>query len=83
MTAMTEAVYNHALKLSEAEREELIDALQALDEPPVDENELRGEAWLAEINRRSDAIDRGEVVCIPWKEVHARMQAKYGKASDE
>lgn len=56
-----------ALALPEGERLELAEALFAASEPPVPS--LSGEAWAAEIDRRSDEIDSGVAACLPWDQV--------------
>ena len=41
------------------------------------------QAWFAEIQRRSDAVDRGEVTLIDHEEAMARFYAKFGRPSGE
>jgi len=35
-------------------------------------------AWDAEIARRVEQIERGEVTCVPWDEVMAELRTKFG-----
>lgn len=60
-------------QLPPLERERLVDALlESLNEPAA--NELDA-AWGAEIARRLEAYDRGDVKAIPAEEVFARARA--------
>ncbi len=52
MSPTTEQLLTSALTLPESERLELAEALLAASEPPAPE--LTGDAWLAELHRRSD-----------------------------
>ena len=62
---VTERLEAAALALPPAERARLAQRLiESLDDDPEVE-----EAWSAEIKRRLDAIDRGEVEMIPAEEV--------------
>ena len=77
MTTATE-VLDAALILPERERARIAERLlSSLDpaEPPSREVEL---AWQVEVERRLDEIDRGEVQCLPWKQVRDRLQEKVG-----
>ncbi len=53
-------------RLSVDDREELLNRMLLM--PAPDQAEIDAE-WMAEIERRADAIDRGEVKCIPWDDV--------------
>lgn len=75
-----EEVINKAKHLSLDERYELIDALVAMDEPP--EGELVGEAFLAELKRRSEEIDRGDTQGYTWDEVRLSARTKLGMPID-
>lgn len=63
-------VYEAALALPEQERVQLVDDLIATLKPqdavPLDD------AWLAEIERRSEEYDAGKVTGVPWSEVKER-----------
>jgi putative addiction module component (TIGR02574 family) len=47
--------------------------LRSLDPSP---DPLADQAWAAEIERRVQAIDRGEVNLTPWDEVMAAMRTR-------
>ena len=68
MSPQTEQLLQSALGLPEVERIELAEALIATTTPVLDPD------WLAEIQRRSGEIDRGEVTLRTWAEVkqHSR-----------
>jgi putative addiction module component (TIGR02574 family) len=74
MSKTAEELLRAAQALSAGEQVELITALIAgLDEvepPPLSPE------WMAEIQRRSAAYDRGETTAAPWAEVRARLQAR-------
>lgn len=74
MSPTTEQLLTSALALPEPERLELAGALLAASEPPPPE--LSGDAWLAELHRRSAQIDAGEAVLTPWSEVKRRVRAR-------
>ena len=67
-----------ALALPRDERATLVailaDSLDQ-DEDPADV----AKAWNAEIKRRIEAADRGDVVFLSHEEVWQRLDAKYGK----
>jgi putative addiction module component (TIGR02574 family) len=74
MNGKSHELLRSALALPEAERAELAASLiQSLD-PATDE--ATDEAWAAEIQRRIDAIDRGEVQLVPWDDVMRNMQQR-------
>ncbi len=74
MSPTTEQLLNSALTLPEAERLELAEALLAASHPPVPEP--TGEAWLAELYRRSAEIDAGKAPLLSWEEVKQRARTK-------
>ncbi len=80
MTPTTEQLLTSALSLPESERLELAEALLAASEPPCPEPS--GEAWLAELHRRSAEIDTGEAVLSPWSEVKQRVRARLEGRTD-
>jgi len=66
-----------AMQLPRAERADLVKQLLAsLDEP----NEAPGDdveaAWLAEVERRIDLIDRGAAKFEPWDVVRERIASR-------
>ncbi len=68
------------LTLPRNERAELAALLwDAVDEPS---DEGLADTWEAEINRRIESTDRGEVTLIPHEEVKRRLGPKYGQPSD-
>lgn len=74
MSPTTEQLFGSAMALPEAERLELAEALLAASEPPPPEP--AGDAWLAELQRRSDEIDAGTAVLTPWAEVKRRVRSR-------
>jgi len=74
MSPKTQELLTSALGLPDSERLELAEALFAASEPTSPE--LSGEAWVAEIRRRSAEIDSGSVVLAPWPEVKRRVRAR-------
>jgi putative addiction module component (TIGR02574 family) len=65
-------------KLPPEEQADIIDALIVLTyrspDPEVDK------AWVAEAERRVDAVDRGETSPLPHEEVMARLEKRFGPA---
>ena len=80
MTATIQEFLNNAKSLSLDERYELIDALVAMDEPPL--GKLIGEVYLAELKRRSDEIDQGDMTGYTWDEVRLNARQKLGMPID-
>ena len=74
MTTPIQAVEAQAMKLTPSERADLADKLWL----SVNSREEVDAAWDAEIARRIEQIDSGEVECVPWETVMAEMRAKYG-----
>ena len=74
MSEKVDRVLQAALALSNEERADFLDAFQIAvcerEELPFDE------AWMAEIDRRSDQLARGEVQSIPGDEVEARIRKR-------
>jgi putative addiction module component (TIGR02574 family) len=74
MSAHATKILDKAMKLSPAERADLVACLLAsLSDKTL--NRL-DPAWQAEVERRLHAIDRGEVKMIPWDEAHKRIQKR-------
>jgi putative addiction module component (TIGR02574 family) len=69
-------VLQAALALPEEDRARLIDELSATLGPGEDDAPL-DEAWMAEIQRRSQESDAGQVRAIPWDEVRRQAQEKH------
>jgi hypothetical protein len=70
MSPQTEQLFYSALELPEVERIELAEALLATATPTLDPE------WFAEIQRRSEEIDRGEVTLRTWSEVKQRSRER-------
>ncbi|TDP71148.1 addiction module protein [Roseateles toxinivorans] len=66
-----------AMKLTPDERAELAERLWLSVQADTDAAPL-DPAWEAEIARRMQQIDSGEVVCRPWAEVMTELRAKHG-----
>jgi hypothetical protein len=80
MSPTAEALYRSALQLSFDDRAELTEALRAADHPPCPP--LTGAVYLAEIQRRSAAVDAGEEILIPWEEVRRQVREELGLPAD-
>lgn len=74
-----DTVYSAASQLPIADRLKLIDDLAA--SVPDDQPPSLSEAWLKEIDRRSNEIDAGVVKTESWPEVRSRLFKKYGMES--
>ncbi len=59
--------------LSGDEREELLNRILLM--PAEDQAEVDA-SWLAEAERRLDAIDRGEDTPVPWEQVRGELGLK-------
>lgn len=74
MAVSLDQVFEAAMALPESERAELVDSLISTFAPenaaPLDD------AWLAEINRRSDEFDAGCVPTFSWAEVKERARRR-------
>jgi putative addiction module component (TIGR02574 family) len=76
VTAETERILEQALALRAHDRAALIDALaESLDHDGADLDS----AWTAEIDRRIDAIERGQSRLIPGDEVDERVRRIVGR----
>ncbi|MCH7990392.1 MAG: addiction module protein [Planctomycetes bacterium] len=69
-------ILERALQLSSQERGKIVAILiRSLDPPGEDISEEEWEkAWSAEIQRRLDAVDRGEIVMEDWRDVLSRLE---------
>jgi putative addiction module component (TIGR02574 family) len=73
MSAAARKILDQALTLSDAEREELAQALSdSLTGTTVDV----GVAWQTELARRLEAAERGEARLVSWDEVEARVRRR-------
>jgi putative addiction module component (TIGR02574 family) len=74
MTTQSEQVLQTALALPETERAEIAASLiSSLDEQA---DEAADAAWDAEIKRRLESIDRGEVQLVPWDDVMQELRGR-------
>ena len=71
-----ESILSAASQLPVGDRLRLIDELAS--SVPDDQPPQLSEAWLREIERRSDEIDSGAAVSEDWADVRARLFAKHG-----
>ena len=73
-TMTYDEVLRTARSLDEPERvrlvEELLGSLNPEDAAPLDD------AWLAEIDRRSEELDAGTAATIPWQDVRRRARER-------
>jgi putative addiction module component (TIGR02574 family) len=73
-TVTYDEVLRTARSLNETERvrlvEDLLGSLSPEEAAPLDD------AWLAEIDRRSNELDSGAVQTIPWAEVRSRARER-------
>jgi putative addiction module component (TIGR02574 family) len=67
MTMSTQAIFDAALALPEAERAALAERLLESLSPEPDE--ISDEEWLAELQRRSADFEIGTAEAVPWSEL--------------
>jgi putative addiction module component (TIGR02574 family) len=60
-------------RLGTDEREELLNRILLM---PADDQAEVDASWLAEAERRLDAIDRGEDAPVPWEQVRGELGLK-------
>lgn len=70
------SVFSAASQLPVSDQIRLIDALAA--HVPDDQPPSLSPAWEAEIEKRTAAIDAGEVTTIPWEKVRGELFRKAG-----
>ncbi len=71
MSTLTNDVFRKALDLKENDRATLAGLLiESLEEKPIEEIES---VWKAEISRRIQELDSGEVETLSWEEVKTRL----------
>jgi hypothetical protein len=74
-------LFEQAMQLSEAEREELANRLYQSTLPEVPGEEVSPEeaekSWAEEIQRRLEMVDRGEYDLKGWREVLDEVRRKY------
>jgi putative addiction module component (TIGR02574 family) len=71
-----ESILSAASQLPIGERLRLIDELAS--SVPDDQPPQLSEAWLNEIDRRSNEIDAGEVATEDWADIRDRLFKKHG-----
>ncbi len=75
MSTLTNDLFKKALDLNENDRATLAGILiESLEERPIEEHES---VWRAEISRRIQELDSGEVETISWEDVKARLLKRY------
>jgi putative addiction module component (TIGR02574 family) len=76
MSQTVDEILQAALDLPDEEQLRLVAALLAA----VDERGLNplDDAWMAEIERRSDGYDAGEIGAVPWSVVKERSRRAAG-----
>ena len=73
-----ERIQAEALALSTAERSRLVERLLA----SLDEDDEVVAAWALEVERRIDALERGEVTALPVEEVIAATRARLARSGE-
>jgi putative addiction module component (TIGR02574 family) len=71
MSTQAEQVLGDAMKLTEADRADLAARLLESLDPEVDQGVE--EAWRVEIERRLDALEKGQVKAVPWAEARRHI----------
>ena len=79
MIETTSDLIQAALNLPETQRVQIVDAL--LESLSPDSAEPLNASWLAEIERRSNAIDEGSDTTVPWDEIRTRTRQRLGLES--
>jgi putative addiction module component (TIGR02574 family) len=74
MNTQTQELLQTALALCESDRAEIAGSLIRSLDAEIDED--ADAAWAAEIERRLQAIDRGEVRLIPWDDVMQELRGR-------
>ena len=75
MTTVQE-ILDAAQALPSGDRAQIIAALW--DSVSTDDWTPPGDAWMSEVQRRSDAYDDGEMTASPWSEVRQRARREAG-----
>ena len=77
MTKPAEKVLSEALGLAARERAEIAAKLIAsLDDEPDEDVEA---AWVAEVERRVEAVEAGRANLVPWEDVERRVEREIRK----
>ncbi len=75
MTTVQE-ILDAAQALPSGDRAQIITALW--DSVSADDWTPPGESWLAEVQRRSEAYDNGQMTASPWSEARQRARQEAG-----
>lgn len=75
MTAAAKKILDEALALPEEDREALVEVL--MTSLRYDSPEEVQHAWLEEVQRRIERVERGDTVAIEWSEAKRRLREKY------
>lgn len=73
MNAESEQLLQSALALPDADRAEL--AASLINSLDTERDEDVDAAWAAEIQRRIESVDNGEVKLVPWDDVMREMRS--------
>ncbi len=76
MSEKSVKLLEESLALPENERAGLADALLSSLEPPADADVEQ--AWKEEVERRIQALDKGEAQVIPWDQVRDELWSGLG-----
>lgn len=74
MKSSAKELLDRALEMSENDRAAIAERLLASLDAKPDQNVE--EAWQREVQHRLSELDRGDVECVPWEEVRARLGKK-------
>jgi putative addiction module component (TIGR02574 family) len=74
--ASVQDILNAAQTLSSAERAQIIHALWGTVSP--DDWSPPSEVWIAEAQRRSEALDARQMMASPWSDVRQRVRRQAG-----
>lgn len=67
MNPASQDIVEAALRLTELERAQVVQNL--LDSLSPDAEQLMDDAWVAELDRRVAAFERGDADAVPWSQV--------------
>jgi putative addiction module component (TIGR02574 family) len=81
MNAIAKKLLDRALELEDTDRAELAALLISSLDPHIDHDVEA--AWDAEIKRRLDQIDSGEVTTIPWPEARRMIMGSTSESSTD
>lgn len=77
MSTLTNDIFKKALDLNENDRATLAGILiESLEEKPTEDIES---VWRAEISRRIQELDSGDVEAISWEDVKTRLLKRYNE----